>query len=478
VSHTSRSAPARSVDRSAPHRPGLLLAVVCAAIFFDALDLSITQIALPSIQAGLDLDARTLPWVATGYVTSYGGFLLLGGRAADLLGARRIFLVGLAVFGAASLCCGLAPSAGTLIVARAVQGVGAALTVPAAISLLATTFPAGPTRTRAFAYYAAAASTGFAAGLVFGGLITTGLSWRWIFLAKVPLVLAVLLLAGRAAPDTPTRPGPRAYDVTGAVCVTAASTLLIFGITRAGGGATAWTVVVPLVLAGVLLVAFVGVERRSRAPLLPLRLLRMRTATASNAAALTVLAAPFGVSYVVTLYLQDALRRSALETALTLLTGAVVSALVGLTLAPRLITRFGLKPVYVTALLVVAAGNALLILLTASNATWLVIVATTVSFGFGMGTAYPAATVGGITDIPAEDQGTAAGLNNTALQVGGGVGLAVVAAAVAGHLDASSVAGVSPAAALGAAHAGAVAAALVPLCGALVALFGIPGRRR
>src|SRR5919197_2307338 len=169
----------------------LLLAVICATIFFDALDLSITQIALPQIQAALHVPTTTLPWIATAYVVTYGGFLLLGGRAGDLLGARPVFLTGLTVFGIASLSCGLAGGSAVLIAARAVQGIGAARTVPTAITLLAPAFPEGHVRNRTFANFTATAASGFTAGLVLGGLITGGLSWRWIFLAKVQLVAIV-----------------------------------------------------------------------------------------------------------------------------------------------------------------------------------------------------------------------------------------------------------------------------------------------
>jgi MFS family permease len=203
-----------------------LLAVVSAAIFFDALDLSITQIALPSIQASLRVATSTLPWVATAYVVTYGGFLLLGGRASDLLGARRVFLTGLTVFGAASLVCGLAGSAVVLLLARAVQGVGAALTVPAAVAILAMTFVDERARTKAFGVFAAAAASGFSAGLVLGGLLTSGLSWRWIFLTKVPAVALTLLAALPAIPSSGPRRRRGGYDAAGGLVATGGAVLL------------------------------------------------------------------------------------------------------------------------------------------------------------------------------------------------------------------------------------------------------------
>jgi MFS family permease len=452
----------------------LLLAVICATIFFDALDLSITQIALPQIQAALHVPTTTLPWIATAYVVTYGGFLLLGGRAGDLLGARPVFLTGLTVFGIASLSCGLAGGSTALIAARAVQGIGAALTVPTAVALLATAFSEGPARNRAFATFTAAAASGFTGGLVLGGLITTGLSWRWIFLAKVPVVALALVAAVRAVPATPASRRRGGYDLAGAVTATAGAVLLIYGITQAGNpGAEPAGIAIPLAGAVVLLTAFALIERRSRTPLLPPRLLRHRALVATDTAALTVLAAPFGVSFVVTLYLQDVLHRSPWQTALTLVPGSILSALIGRYAAPRALNRFGLRPVYTMALLVVTAGNALLIALDAPRATWLVVMATLVSLGLGMGLAYPAATVGGVQQVDPADHGTAAGLNNTALQVGGGLGLAAVATAVAAGLHGGTAGAVPPATSLHAVRLGALMATLLPLAGAAIAALGL-----
>lgn len=456
---------------------GLLLAVVSAAIFFDALDLSITQIALPSIQASLDVSTSTLPWVAAAYVVTYGGFLLLGGRASDLLGARSVFLTGLAVFGAASLACGLSSSTGLLITARAVQGVGAALTVPAAIAVLATAFVDEQARTRAFGIFAAAAASGFTAGLVLGGLLTSGLSWRWIFLAKVPAVALALLAAVRAVPPAARSNGHGSYDLAGASLATAGAVLLIYGVTHAGSaGATAVGIAVPIIAAVVLLAAFVLIERHTVAPLLPLRLLRLRTVAATDAAALTVLAAPFGVSFVVTLYLQDVMHRSPWYTAMTLAPGSTLSVLVARYLAPALMNRHGLRTVYTGGLVIVAVGDAVLLALDSSNSGWVVVTATLIGFGLGMGLAYPAATLGGIHGVSPQDEGAAAGLNNTALQLGGAIGLAAVAATVSLGLHGRPAAEAAAETARLAARSGAVVATVLPLVGAAIVLVGLPGR--
>lgn len=450
----------------------LLVGVVCAIIFFDALDLSITQIALPSIQRSLDVSTGTLPWIAAAYVVTYGGFLLLGGRAGDLLGARPVFLVGLAVFGASPLACGLAGNAGVLVAARAVQGIGAALTVPTAVVILAAAFTDERARTRAFGVFSAAAASGFTAGLVLGGLITSGLTWRWIFLAKVPAVAAALVVAVLTVPRTSRDDHRGGYDAVGAITITLTAILVTIGITSAGTAhpnPIRWAV--PLLLAGLLLIVFVRTERRSRSPLLPPRLVT-RPFMATNGAALTVLAAPFGVSFLATLYLQDVLGRTPWQTALTLVAGSVLSAIVSRYVAPSLLERWGLRRVYTGALLVVAAGDAILLALGPTNATWVVTVAALIAFGPGMGTAYPAAIVGGATDVAPADQGTAAGVTNTALQIGGGVGLAVVATAVGLGLPAGgTILGAGDP--LTAFRYGTVAAVLLPLAGAATVWFGL-----
>lgn len=475
VSPDARGVP--TVDRVLPRRT-VLLVVVCASIFFDALDLSITQVALPSIQRDLDVGAALLPWVAAAYVVTYGGALLLGGRLTDVLGARRVLLAGLAVFGLASLVAGLVPSVSWLVAARAVQGLGAAMTVPAAVAVLAASFPEGRSRTRAFAAFAVAASSGFAGGLVLGGLLTDGLSWRWIFLAKVPVVALVLLVGAVVVPGR-APVARRALDLPVAAAVTAASVLVLLGITLAGtSAATVPTVGGPLAGAVVLAGVVVALERRSQDPLLPGRLLRRRVAMVSDVAALTVLAAPFGVSYLVTVYQQEVLGRSPWSTALLLLPGALLSAVVGQVVAARLLDRLGLSVVLPAALLVVASGNAVLLAMAPATASWVTVVASVVSFGLGMGVAYPAATLGGIVGADDSDHGTAAGLNNTALQLGGGLGLALVAALLSGALGGDAAGEVAVTEATAAVRVGVLGTVALPLLGAVVAAVGLRDRSR
>lgn len=451
--------------------PGPVLAVLSASILLDALDLSITQVALPSIGRELALPAAVLQWVATGYALTYGGFLLLGGRAADLHGRRRLFLAGLAVFGLMSLAAGLAPVAGLLVAARCVQGVGAALTVPAAVSIIATTFPEGGPRNRALGVFGASGSAGFSVGLVLGGVLADLLGWRWIFLVKVPIVALVLLAAVRTLPRDPRSPGGgRRLDLGGAATGTAGVLLVVLAVSRAadpaaGVGPTLGVVVAALVL----LLAFVLVERRAVDPLVPRGLFRDRSVRCADLASVTVLAAPFGFSFVSTLYLQDVLGWGPLGAGLALLPGAVLSVGVSRWVAPGLVGRVGLRAAGVTGLLLVAAGFALLLRLgpDAGYPTAL-LPAVVVCFGLGMGVAYPVFTIAAVSGVAAAEQGVAAGVQSTALQVGGGLGLALVSGAVAVGVGAGR--GAPTTAAL---HLGVVVGTALPVLGAAVAAFGL-----
>jgi len=451
-------------------RPSLALGVLSAAILLDALDLSITQVALPSIQRELALSAAAVPWVATGYALTYGGFLLLGGRAADLYGRRAVFLAGLVLFGVMSLAAGLAPNAGLLVAARAVQGVGAALTVPAAVSIIATTFAEGAERNRALGVFAASASAGFSVGLVLGGVLTDLLGWRWIFLIKAPMVAAVLVPAVLALPRTEAGAQRRAIDLAGAVTGTGGLLLLVLAITRAAEPTSArWVAPVAAVAAVVLLAGFVVVERRSTDPLLPLRIFRNRTVRFADLASLTVLAAPFGFSYVATLYLQDVLGFGPLASGMALLPGAVLSIVVSRWAAPSMVDRFGLRAAGVTGLVLVACGFALLLRLGPDTGYAAgLLPAVVVCFGLGMGIAYPVFTIAAVSGVDDAEQGLAAGVQSTALQVGGGLGLALVSGAVALALGPGG--GPATAAAL---HVGATTGTVLPLLGAVITAVGL-----
>jgi EmrB/QacA subfamily drug resistance transporter len=453
-------------------RASLVLALVSAAILFDALDLSITQIALPSIQKDLELSPAALQWVPNAYVLTYGGLLLLGGRAADLSGRRRVFVGGLALFAVTSLACGLAPSAPVLVVARGLQGIGAAMTVPAAVSIIATTFAEGPERNRALGVFAASGSAGFGVGLVLGGVLTDALDWRWIFLVKVPVVALVAVVAQRVV-DERRAPfdGQRSYDVGGAVASAAGLLLLVFVVTQLTERSVSLVAVVgSAVLALGLLGGFVIHEQRAEAPLLPLALFRLRTLRAGDLASLTVLAAPFGFSYICTLYFQDVQGHSPLATGLALLPGAALSAVVSRWVAPALLARVGLRTAAAGGMALVSAGFAVLlgIGVDASYVTTL-LPASIVCLGLGMGIAYPVFTIAAVTGVEEAEQGVAAGVQNTALQVGGGLGLAVVAGAVAARLGDAR----GGDALVDALRVGAAVGATLPLLGAAIALVGL-----
>lgn len=446
-------------------------------ILLDALDLSITQVALPAIRADLRVPPGWLPWVVNAYVLTYGGLLLFGGRASDLLGRRNALLIGLALFGAGSLLSGLAPNVQMLIAARAVQGMGAALTVPAAVAIIAATFAQGPERDRALGVFAAFASVGFSLGLVLGGLLTSILGWPAIFLIKVPVVAVVAVGAVLAVPSTAPHPATqRSWDVPGAVLGTAGLLLIAFAVTAVSSATIGvWLLVGAAVLGVGACSAFVQVERRAEAPLLPLTLFGNRIVAAGGVASLTVLAAPFGLAFLSTLYLQDVLGWSPLRTGIGLLPGAALSAVVSRWVAPRLIARAGLRWTGTAALFIVAAGFTLLALTQATPSYLTAILpATLVCLGLGMGLAYPAYTVAAVSDVPEELQGVAAGSQNTALQIGGGLGLALVGSVVA------AVSGADPSSdeIIHALRIGALTGAALPLLGAVITAVWLTDRHR
>ena len=313
----------------------LVLAVLCMTILLDALDLSITQVALPSVGADMRMPLTLLPWVANAYVLTYGGLLLLGGRLCDLCGRRRVFLAGLGLFGGMSLLAGLINQPVFLIGCRALQGVGAALTVPAAVAILAATFPQGEQRNRALGVFAAFAGTGFSVGLVAGGALTATLGWPWIFLIKVPVVVAVMVAGLAVVPSDSAPDSRRPLDLPGAATSTAGLLLLALTVTLVASPDPRWPVVIAAgVLAAALLIGFSVQERRARDPLLPARLLTNRSHVIADLGSLTVLAAPFGFAYLVSSYLQGVAGYGPMRTGLAVLPGAVLSAVVSRVVTP------------------------------------------------------------------------------------------------------------------------------------------------
>jgi EmrB/QacA subfamily drug resistance transporter len=413
------------------------LVVLCGALFLDGLDISMVGVALPSIRADLGLSTEQLQWIVSGYVLGYGGLLLLGGRAADLLGRRRVFLAAIAVFALASLLGGLAADGTVLVATRFAKGVSAAFTVPAGLSIITTSFAEGPARNRALAIYSAVGASGFSLGLVFGGVLTT-LGWRWTFLVPAPIALAILFAGARLIPrDRPALAARRHFDLGGAVAITAAMLLLVRTVVRApdvgwGDGQTLGG----FALAAALLAAFVAVERRVERPLVRLGILRSGSLVRANVGAFALAGCYFGFQFVVTLYLQTVLGWSALEMALALLPAGLMVAF-GSSQVGRLATRIGTQWLIAVSFASFVVGYALFLRLDASSDYVTLVLPTVLLLGLGFATGFPAINIQGTAAVADHEQGLASGLVNTSLQVGGAIVLAIVSAVVSSHAGAN-----------------------------------------
>ena len=417
-------------------RKWLVLAVTVAAQFMVIVDVSVVNVALPAIKHDLHFSQDNLQWVITAYAIVFGGTLLLGGRLADLLGRRRLFMAGVAVFTVGSLLSGLAWSAGALIVTRALQGLGGALLAPAALSIIVTTFREGRDRNRALGVMGAASGSGGAVGVLLGGILTSDLSWSWIFFVNLPVGVAVLAVSPRLLSESRAELSHRHFDVAGAVSITAGMMVLVYAITRAsqhgwGNGLTVGL----LAAAAALIVAFVAIEARSPAPLLPLRIFRARTLSAANATSAMVGAAAFGQFFLLALYLQQVLGYSAVKTGVAFIAITVTIVLLS-NLAQSLTTRLGARPVLSAGLLLTAAGGALYAQMPAGgHYFWDVFPGLLVS-GVGLAFTFVPVMIAGLTGVQPADAGVASGLLNTSRQIGGAIGLAAVttiASTAAGH---------------------------------------------
>jgi EmrB/QacA subfamily drug resistance transporter len=430
--------PAEDHRTDAPRRPWSLLIVLCAAQFMVVLDMTVANVALPSIAADLGFAPGDLQWVITVYLLFTGGLLLLGGRTADLLGHRRVFLGGLTIFTAASLASGLAPSPGALIAARAVQGLGAALLTPGALSIITTTYT-GAQRTTALTTWGALASAGAAAGLVLGGMLTTWLSWEWVFLINVPVGLVAGLLALHLVPSAPpVRTGRRQLDLPGAASVVAGLVVLVYALegTAEHGWGSARTLLL-LALAGSLLATFATIERSVARPLLPPQTWRVRSLVAAAALMLGATGVMVGTFFLNSLYLQNALGWSALESGFAFLPLVLAIALAA-HLAGRLLAHAGSRTVAVTGLLLIAAG-ALLLTLAPDRAGYATdLLPGFLLLGLGLGLVFPTASVTAMSEVQAERAGLASGLMSTAHELGAALGVAVLSAVAASAPDAAA----------------------------------------
>ena len=424
-------------------RKWLALAVIVAAQFMVVLDIAIVNVALPSIRDDLNFATENLQWVVSAYAILFGGALLLGGRLADIFGRRRLFIIGLALFSGASLLCGVSWSEGSLIAFRALQGLGGALFAPAALSILMTTFAEGAERNRALGIWGAASGSGGAAGVLLGGVLTSCLSWPWVFFINVPVGLAVIAAAPAVLRESRGQHEHRHFDVAGATSVTAGVMLLVYAMTRATQEGWSSTATLGLLGASAALLAmFVAIELRSPAPLLPMRIFRLRSLSAANAVATMVGAVAFSQFFLLTLYMQGVLGYSAVETGVGF-AAVTLTIIVFSNVAQRLVTRYGVRVVLTTGLALDAAAMVLFTRLPVDGVYFWDLFPGLIVSGVGMALSFVPMTIAGLTGVRREDAGIASGLINTSRQVGGAIGLAAVTTIVASYTSASTGSGLA-----------------------------------
>ncbi len=408
-----------------PRAKWFALALIVAAQFMVVLDVAIVNVALPSIKTDLNFSQESLQWVVTAYSILFGGALLLGGRLADILGRRRLFMIGLAVFTVSSLFDGLAWSERSLIAFRIVQGLGAALLSPAALSILTTTFEEGRDRNVALGIWGAASGSGGAAGVLLGGALTSALSWSWIFFINVPAGIIVFALAPFVLRESKAELNHRHFDAAGAVSITSGLMILVYALTRAAqhGWGTASTIGL-LAAAAALIVGFVVIEARSKAPLLPLGIFRLRTLAASNISGLLLSASLFSQFFLLTLYMQQVLHYSALKTGVAYI-GLTLTIIVFSGVAQALATRIGVRPVLSAGMFVAAAALVLYSQLPVHGHYFWDLFPAFILSGLGLALSFVPMSIGALTGVTGEEAGVASGLITTSQQVGGAIGVAV-----------------------------------------------------
>jgi MFS family permease len=453
-------------------RTWALLITLCIVLFLDGLDVSMIGVALPSIGDELDLSTSSLQWLISGYVLGYGGLLLVGGRTADLLGRRRVFLVALAVFAAASLLGGLVSSGPLLIATRFIKGLAAAFTAPTGLSIITTNFAEGPARNKALSIYTVFGAGGYSSGLLFGGLMT-GVGWRWTFLLPVPVALLALAAAWMLVPrDEPAEEG--GHDLLGALTSGAAMLLLVYTVVSApDAGWSSLRTVLSFVGVAVLFTAFVTIERRIAHPLVRLGILRKATLVRASIAIVAVGGSYFSWQFIVTLFLQDGLGWSPLRLALALLPIGLMVTLSAV-FSDKLVDRFGTGPIIAVTMAVMAVGYLLFLLRLDTSPSYLtVLLPPLLLIGAGW-IGFPAINIQATSGIHDDEQGLAAGVLQTSMQVGAAIVLAITTAIItSGTADATT-----PAAALDGFRPGLAFAAAVSALGALVAIGGLVLDRR
>lgn len=402
------------------------LILLCVAQFVVVLDASIVNVALPSIGKGLHFSEQNLPWIVNAYVITFGGFLLLGGRAADLLGRRRVFMAGLLVVAVASLFAGFAATQGELIAARAAQGLGAAIISPSALSIVTTLFRDGAERNRALGAWGAVAGSAGAAGVLLGGVLTTSLGWQWVLWVNVPVSVIALALTPGLVPESRSESTTHHFDAAGAVSVTAGLSVLAYALldaSSAGWGST--KIVAMLTLAAVLLAAFVAIELRSRAPLVPFRIFRLRTLTGSNVVGILLGASLFSMFFFISLYMQQVLGYSPIHAGLSYLPLAI-TIIIAAGVGGQLVSRWGFKPILATGMLLVAVGLFWFSRVSVGGGFVSDLLGPSLLAALGLGFGFVTSTIAAVSGVREREQGLASGLINTSQQIGGALGLAVL----------------------------------------------------
>ncbi|GAA3942747.1 MFS transporter [Streptomyces gulbargensis] len=453
-------------------RRWLALTLLVAAFFMVIVDSQIVMLALPAIESELGFAAGGIQWVMSAYLLSFGGLLMFGGRTADLLGGRRMFLLGTALFGVASVLCGLAWTDEVLITARVVQGVAAAVMTPTAMAVLMHTFAEGPERNKALGIWTGIGAFGATAALLIGGPITDGLGWEWIFYINVPVVAAVLIFGPRLLKETPVRAGRRRFDPAGAITITAAIALLVYAVSEApivgwGSGQTVWM----LIAAAVLLVVFTVIESKSQAPLIPLRIFRSPTVVGGNILMIIVAMAVYGGALITSLYAQQVLGYSAVKFGLSTAIYALMS-IIGANVSARLVAKVGYKPIAIVGMTLLSVGLLLLTQIDPNGGYWSDLFFGLVIFGSGIGSTNVAASIASLTGAKPEESGLVSGINNAVFQIGAALGIAIASSVAFAYTTGTDAAGLNDGF-----QAGFLATAIFAMVGLVTALLLLLSRK-